>query len=552
MQRTPRAHRLAVAIAVAVALGAGVLACAGGTRDRDAAHAGADGAPADDASAGDDTGRDAWVKPDAMGAIYAENCAVCHGANLEGAAQGPSLRADPLAHGASIDELVASIADGYPQARMPAWRGVIADDDLRGLAIYLAEKRRGDPGPDGYGVGAAPVVPTGIVHSELHDFEIELVWSGLEEPYSIAPMPDGGILATEKMRGLLRIDPARGTATRVTGTPRFYDDAPMRGTMYAGQGWAHEVALHPRYAENGWIYLSYGDRCDGCNAASRASGAPVSMLKLVRGRLDGARWVDEETVWEAPRESYEVGVENGISARIEFDDADRVYLTVGVLADYRKVQDLREPFGKILRVRDDGSIPEDNPFLDVPGALPAIYTLGHRNAQGLAFDRRTRTMWSSEHGPRGGDETNLVRAGANYGWPLVSLGVDYDGRPIHYAEEYGIAFDPADLTGPVLDWTPSPGLSSMVFYEGDAFPRWRGQLLQASLAATKLVRVVTDGASARRAETLLEGIGRLRDVEVAPDGTVLLLVEHRAGSLVLRLVPASPPRPAATASTPED
>ncbi len=489
------------------------------------------------ADAGDesDPGRDAWVLPDEMGGIYKAQCAVCHGKQLEGSALGPSLLVDPLVHGDSVEALIASIAAGYPDKRMPAWQDTLPAEDIRGLAIYLLEKRAGDPGAAGQGVGPPPVIPAEPIETKLHTFRIRPVVGGLSEPYSIAPLPDGRILVTEKMRGVSIVAKDGSSTTLVSGMPRVYDDSVLRGTAFTGSGWAHEVALHPDYAENGWIYYVYGDRCDDCNRISRETGSPVVMLKLVRGRLDGSRWVDQETIWQADKEAYEPGVENGASARIDFDDQGYVYLTVGQFTDYARVQDLAYPNGKILRVHDDGRIPADNPFVNEPGALPEIWTLGHRNAQGLGFDISTGRLWSSEHGPRGGDEGNLILPGRNYGWPLASLGVDYDGRPIHYAEEYGIEFDPADLTPTLIDWTPSPGVSSIVFYRGEQFPRWQDHMIVATLGRNDLWRYVVDENGARERETLIRGLGRFRDVEVGPDGELVVLLEHRAGSQILRI-----------------
>ncbi len=493
---------------------------------------------ADAEEIGGDPDRDAWVLPDQMGGIYKAQCAVCHGPDQEGSSLGPSLLVSPLTHGDSVDQLVVSIATGYPDKRMPAWRGTIDDEDLRGLAIYLLEKRDGERGDKSRGVGPPPVIPTSPVSSEHHDFRIEALIGGLSEPYSIAPLPDGRILVTEKMRGVSIVEADGSGATLVTGTPRFFDDSVIRGTTYTGSGWAHEVALHPNYSENGWIYLSFGDRCSDCNAISRETGLPVVLLKLVRGRLDGANWIDQETIWEGPRETYQAGAENGASARIAFDDSGYVYLTIGVFTDYRGIQDLDKPYGKIIRMHDDGRTPDDNPFVDTPGALPSIWTLGHRNAQGLAFDSSTRRLWSSEHGPRGGDEANLILPGRNYGWPLVSLGVDYDGRPIHYAEEYGIEFDPADLTPTKVDWTPSPGVSSIVFYRGEQFPDWQDDMIVATLARNDLWRYVIDENGTREKEVLIRGLGRFRDVEVGPNGELIVLLEHRSGSQILRIVAA--------------
>lgn len=494
---------------------------------------------AGDDAAGEEKGdpaRDAWVVPDAMGDIYAANCAVCHGKDLEGSALGSALNAKAFVHGDSLDAIVASISKGFG-AKMPGWAGTLAESDIRGLAIYLLEKREGDRGDRGTGVGTPPVIPADAQKTRLHDFTIRVVRGGIEEPYSIAPLPDGRILVTEKMRGLSIVAADGSSATLVTGTPKVFADSELRGTAYAGMGWMHEVELHPDYAENGWIYLSYGDRCEDCNTASRETGRPVVMVKLVRGRLDGNAWVDQQTIWEGPKESYQDGLENGAGARIEFDDAGHVYLVVGQFVDYAGIQDLDQPYGKIMRVHDDGRIPADNPFVKVPGALPSIYTLGHRVPQGLAFDRATGRLWATEHGPRGGDECNLIRAGVNYGWPVISEGVDYDGRPIHYAEDLGLEVDTATLARPKLHWTPSPGVSSLVFYRGAAFPKWRDHAIIATLAKNDLWRYVLDENGEVERETLITGLGRFRDVEVGPSGEILLLLEHRAGSQILRLDP---------------
>ena len=171
-------------------------------------------------------------------------------------------------------------------------------------------------------------------------------------------------------------------------------------------------------------------------------------------------------------------------------------------------------------------------------ALPSIWTLGHRNAQGIDFDRRTGLLWSSEHGPRGGDELNWIRPGHNYGWPMVSLGVDYDGRPVPYAKKLGIEYDPADLTPTVIDWTPSPGVSSIVFYRGVLFPEWQDHLIVGTLSRGDLWRYVVDEHGEQEREVLIDGLGRFRDVEVGPNGELIALLEHRSGSMILRIKPA--------------
>jgi glucose/arabinose dehydrogenase len=203
------------------------------------------------------------------------------------------------------------------------------------------------------------------------------------------------------------------------------------------------------------------------------------------------------------------------------------------------IQDLALPYGGFRRVYDDGSIPQDNPFVDTPGAMKSIWTFGHRSPQGLEFNSRTDELWETEMGQRGGDEINRLSAGKNYGWPLYSRGLKYDGTPVDYGNVLDIQFDSSTLHGPVVDLTPSPAVSSFAIYDGKAFPHWKGNLIVGTLKATELYRMVVDGDRVVHRETLLAGLGRIRDVAVGPDGRVYLLLEHASGGRILRLVPAA-------------
>jgi glucose/arabinose dehydrogenase len=386
------------------------------------------------------------------------------------------------------------------------------------------------------------VIPEGVIESEVHDFRIETVASGLDRlPFSIAPLPDGRILLTEKTRGLSIISADGEQSELIRGTPRAYDDGfQVPGILLVyGMGYLMDVAPHPDYADNGWIYLHYGDRCNDCNASSRESGRPVSMNKLVRGRIENGEWVDEQTIWSADIETYTMMPDMAAGGRIAFDDAGHVFISVGIkgLGEHVGVQDLGLPYGKIHRMNDDGSIPADNPFMDVAGAMPTIWTYGHRSPQGLEFDTYTGQLWGTEMGQRGGDEVNLLLRGRNYGWPLYSKGLKYDGTPVEYGKDLGIEFDLQDIEQPVVDLTPSPAVSSFVFYEGSAFPEWRRNMIVGTLKATELYRMVVEDDRVVHTEVLLEGFGRIRDVANGPDGAVYLLLEHASGGQIVRLVP---------------
>ena len=352
------------------------------------------------------------------------------------------------------------------------------------------------------------------------------------------------------MRGLKLVSADGRQAQLVRGTPPAYADARPFGGQAMGVGWLLDVALHPDYPTNGWIYLSHGDRCLACNAASRQSGQPVSMNRLVRGRLRGGEWVDQQTIWEAGVDEYTAMFEIAAGGRIAFDGRGHLFFSIGMkgpteIADF---QDLARPAGKILRLHDDGRIPRDNPFVGQGGARPEIWSYGHRSPQGLEVDPATGRPWGTEMGPRGGDELNLLKPGRNYGWPLVSNGVNYDGTALDNARRLGIAFDPADLEPPVLDLTPSPAVSSFAFYRGADFPRWNGHLIVGTLRASDLYRIeLRDGAVAG-IETLLQDLARIRDVAIGPAGQLYLLVEHDTGGRIIRLVPMSPPAPGRAAA----
>jgi glucose/arabinose dehydrogenase/cytochrome c5 len=474
-------------------------------------------------------------------AVYRDSCAVCHGENLEGAAQGTPLVGTDLRHGSSIAEITASIANGFPQAGMPAWAETLDATAIQRLAIYISEERL-DLGYADFKIAAPPVVPSGVTQTEEHAFRIETLIEGLDPlPYSIAPLPDGRLLLTEKTRGLSIVSPGGAQSELVRGTPQAYDDGfEVPGILLVyGTGYLLDVAPHPAYAENGWIYLHYTDRCSDCNAASRASQRPVSMNKVVRGRIRDGEWVDQQTIWETDLENYTGMPDMPAGGRIAFDDAGHVFLSMGIKqnSEHLGVQDLSLPYGKIHRVNDDGSTPSDNPFVGRANALATIWSYGHRSPQGLEFNAATRELWGTEMGQRGGDEVNILKAGRNYGWPLVSKGLKYDGTPVDYGKELGITFDPASIEQPVVDLTPSPAVSSFVFYDGAAFPKWRGDLLVGTLKATELYRMTVEGERVTHRETLLAGLGRIRDVEVGADGVVYLLLEHAAGSRIVKLVP---------------
>jgi glucose/arabinose dehydrogenase/cytochrome c553 len=470
-------------------------------------------------------------------ATYTDNCSNCHGENLEGVAdKGPALLNTHLLHGDSVTDIGRSIAQGFPGAGMSGWAEELSEDEIRSIAIYIAERRVDRLFTD-FKVDAKVAIPETVVTSDLHDFRVEVVTDQLHPlPFSIAPLPDGRILVSEKTRGLRIVASDGSISGLITGTPEVFDDG-WNFIIEWGHGWLLDVALHPDYANNGWIYLHHTERCTDCTIIRK------SINRVVRGRIHDGQWVDEEVIWAPGPEHYSLVPDVGAGGRLAFDDKGYLYISVGVKgsSNFDGIQNLQRPAGKIHRVHDDGRIPVDNPFANLEGAFPSTWTYGHRSPQGLEFNRATGKLWSTEMGPRGGDELNLLLPGRNYGWPLHSKGLNYDGTNIEYGKLLDIDFNLNDIEQPIVDLTPAPAVSSFVFYQGDQFPAWKGHALVGSLKATELYRIVVDDDRFTYSEVLLKQLARIRDIEVGADGSVYLLLEHAGGGQIVRLVRVNPP-----------
>lgn len=470
---------------------------------------------------------------------FNEQCGSCHGEDLRGTPLGKPLVGVELLRGDSVKEIAQSIATGAPDKGMPAWSETLDEKQIWNLALYVAEQRQGTTILDKR--DAIPLkIPEGEVRTEKHAFRIETVAEGLDPmPFSIALLPDGRILLAERMRGLFIIGTDGKKSAPIRGTPPVYDDSSVFLGQVMGLGWMLDVALHPQYAQNGWIYIHHTDRCTDCNALSRKTGRPVSMNRIIRGRIRDGEWVDQQIIWQADKETYTDTSDLTAGGRLAFDDQGNVYFSIGMKAalEFMGIQDLDLPYGKVHRVRDDGQIPADNPFVNTPGALKSIWTYGHRSTQGLEWNPWTREMWSTEMGPRGGDELNRLQPGRNYGWPLFTSGINYDGRPVDVSRTLGITLAAKDAEFPVVDMTPSQALSSFVFYDGKAFPEWQRNIIVGTLRATDLLRMDVVDNKVVHTEVLLKDLARFRDIEVGPRGEIYLLLENAAGSRIIRLVP---------------
>lgn len=332
---------------------------------------------------------------------------------------------------------------------------------------------------------------------------------GLAAPWSMAFLPNGDMLVTEKVGRLRVVRNGTLDPQPIAGTPQV---------VAMQQGGLLEVALHPRFAENRYVYLTYSK-----------AGEQGNTTALARGRFDGKALTEVTDLFVADAWS-KGGLHFG--GKLAFGPDGLLYMTVGERNDRTRAQDTTHHAGKILRLRDDGTVPMDNPFVGRAGFRPEIYSYGHRNIQGLTFHPTTGQLWETEHGPQGGDELNLVQAGKNYGWPLVTLGREYSGDPITqvwYRE---------DMEQPVTVWVPSIALSGMVFYTGDRLPGWKGDLFVGGLSGLQLHRVVFASGGPRGREVLLGDLKqRVRDVRQGPDGYLYLATDANPSGAILRIEP---------------
>jgi aldose sugar dehydrogenase len=356
-----------------------------------------------------------------------------------------------------------------------------------------------------------------VFNTSVQQVRVSAVATGLVNPWSLAFLPNGDALVTERAGRLRLLRNGVLDPTPIAGVPKPHVAA-LAGLL--------EVALHPRFAENRIVYLTY----------SKGREDKRSTTVLARARLEGHALVDLKEIFVA--NTWSVSNTN-YGGRIAFDRAGFLYLTVGERQEQDRAQKPEEHAGKVLRLRDDGTVPPDNPFVGKAAYQPEIYSLGHRSPQGLAFHPETGALWENEHGPLGGDELNIVLPGRNYGWPLVTFGTDYDGTKIADATWR------ADLEPPFMYWVPSIAISGLAFYTGDRFPAWKGNVFVGAMFEGRtrgtghLQRITfNQGRPIQREPMLTELHQRIREVRQGPDGLLYLLTDEPNGA-VLKLEPAS-------------
>lgn len=350
-----------------------------------------------------------------------------------------------------------------------------------------------------------------IFKSELHNFRVVTLAAGLENPWALAFLPGGDMLVTERPGRLRIIRNGRLQKEPLKGAPEV---------VAQGQGGLLDVVLHPNFQQNRLVYLTYSGKGKGGN-----------NTEVARGKLAEHGLENLEIIFRAePKTSGSAHY----GSKMLFAPDGALFVTLGERYNHmQEAQNLANHLGTVVRIKDDGGVPPDNPFVQRKGAKPEIYTYGHRNVQGIALHPGGKAVWIHEHGPRGGDEVNILKPGANYGWPKITYGVDYSGA---------IISDKTHAPGmeqPVVQWTPSIAPCGMAFYAGDRFPAWRGDLFVGALALTHLRRLKLDGDKVIKQEVLLEDLGeRIREVRTGPDGFLYVLTDDPSQGRLLRLEPA--------------
>lgn len=340
---------------------------------------------------------------------------------------------------------------------------------------------------------------TRIVKTEKVSFQVETYADGFEIPWGMAFLPDNRMMVTDRIGDLWIVEKDGKDKVKVSGE--------IPNVRSKGQGGMLDVAVHPDFNTNSYIYLSYSDYSEN-----------KSHTSLIRAKLVNNSLVNSQIIFR-PEEKFFTKRSLHFGSRIIFDDKGFIFFCIGDRGDRDLAQNLDMPNGKIYRIRDDGTVPIDNPFYYTKGAIKSIWSYGHRNPQGLAIHPSTRQLWEAEHGPRGGDEVNIILRGHNYGWPVITYGKNYSGTIISKLTHH------EGMDQPVFHWTPSIAVCGIAFYEGSQFPEWKNNLLATSLKYERLHRVELDGMNMVKDEIIFEAESRVRDVEVGPDGIIYVALE---------------------------
>jgi aldose sugar dehydrogenase len=444
------------------------------------------------------------AQPDGA-ALYQQYCAQCHGADLSGG-NASSLINGVWQFGAGDSYITRNIKHGIPHLGMPSYERSMTDAEIRAVVQYIraAEADKGV---------VKPPTPE-MVETMDYFMEVETFAGNLEVPWAIDFIDNNTALITERpgrirvvKNGILQTEPVRNT-------PQVLNE---------GQGGLLDVAVDPDYVQNGWIYLAYS------HALEKYEGErPPAMTRIVRGKIENNTWTSEELLFEAPAETYNT-MRHHYGCRIVFDPWGYLYFAVGDRGRGFQAQDFTLPNGKVHRIHKDGRIPENNPYLYDETAMKSLYSLGNRNIQGMAIHPETGELWTTEHGPMGGDELNLIEAGKNYGWETITYGKNYNGTIITE-----LTHKPG-MEQPNFYWNPSLAVCGLDFYTGDLFEKWKNRLLVGALKYEEVRLLQIEEDRVVHEQVIFKGAGRVRDVSTGPDGAIYVVLNNPGK--VVRLTP---------------
>lgn len=433
---------------------------------------------------------------------YKNYCAGCHGEKMD-------MFVDrQWKHGNKKEDLFKSIKSGLENEGMPAFGESLSDKEINALADYILE---GIKNVDKYKADEKPV--SDLFKTEEMDIRLELVADGMDIPWGMAFLPGAEMLVTDRNGKFYRAK-ADKSLQSISGAP---------DVLARGQGGLMDVVLDPDFAQNSKIYLSY-------SKFKNEGGTVLATTAIMQAKLEGNTLKEQKDIFVAKPYSR---TQHHYGCRMQFGKDGYLYFSVGERGNEKvNPQEIKgNDLGKVHRIKSDGSIPADNPFVKTTGAEASIYNYGHRNPQGMTIHPETGKIWTNEHGPRGGDEINIEEPGKNYGWPVITYGINYNGKPISNLTAK------AGMVQPVHYWIPSIGPSGLAFVTGDKYKNWKGNLLSGSLRFKFLQRSVLKGNKVIKEEILFKNIGRLRDVRMAPDGFIYIAVE--SPGRIYKLVPVN-------------
>lgn len=444
--------------------------------------------------------------------LYKTYCGGCHGGRLEGNSA-PKLIKDKWLHGSTHTAIFKNIKSGIPNTEMKGWGDVLKDNQINTLVNFIIASQKGP-------VKTAASIPSKIITQD-YILKVEKLDSGnTSTPWGIEFVNVNLALISEKPGKLKWLINDKIDTVSIRGLPATHTKSGTGGFM--------DIALDPKYSKNGWIYLGYS-HTNGNNQDKDAPG----MTKIIRGKIKDHEWTNQQTLFDVP-DSLAVVRGDRWGCRFLFDKAGYLYFTIGDMGKAEASQDLSRATGKVYRINPDGSIPKDNPFINTPGALPAIFSIGNRNVQGIAQHPVTGTIWATEHGPRGGDELNILKKGANYGWPVITYGIDYSGNIVsNKTEQKG-------MEQPVVQWTPSIAVCPAVFMTSPLFTNWKNNLMIGALAFEELRRLVIVNDKVIKQEMIMKGFGRVRDIKTSPDGALYVLLNKP--DMIIRITPEKQPK----------